>query len=331
MRHLHIFLVYLMALGAACEESADTQKTSIPEMEEKREVKTPFDTFENEAFNFQVRYPRNWQTHENPGTGPIEYGAAFYPPFAGSDTLVPLQLHEPAGMTYVIVYPRGLPTELPFGGSGPLQPDDLSLLIEIDQENSKAYSLSSGEPWAYYIVPKNPPDSWNGYGCIFAQAGAENFSANCYGKETGEKKPMRDCKPMMGDRLERSGKPKDLALLREVLQSITFWEDDSPIELRRPVSHAHVNSPLKIQGSAPGEWFFEGSFNIELTTADGKTLAEGRAESKGEWMTNEPVDFQAKLEFEVPETQKGILNFHKANPSGLAENKEVFSIPVEFR
>jgi len=42
------------------------------------------------------------------------------------------------------------------------------------------------------------------------------------------------------------------------------------------------------------------------------------------------VPFQAKIEFQYPETKKGTLILEKDNPSGLPENTDELRIPVTF-
>lgn len=47
-------------------------------------------------------------------------------------------------------------------------------------------------------------------------------------------------------------------------------------------------------------------------------------------MTEEFVPFEAKIEFEILATSKGVLILEKDNPSGLPENDDQLRVPVRF-
>jgi len=107
------------------------------------------------------------------------------------------------------------------------------------------------------------------------------------------------------------------------------------IELIRvdyPRPNQEIESPLIIEGEARGFWFFEGDFPVVLTDWDGLIIAEAIAQAEGEWMTEDFVQFEARLEFEKPEySNKGTLILQKDNPSGLPENDDALEIPVIFK
>jgi len=102
------------------------------------------------------------------------------------------------------------------------------------------------------------------------------------------------------------------------------------IVVSNPRPNQEVQSPLVVSGKARGYWFFEASFPIVLTDWDGNVIAQGIAQAKDEWMTEEFVDFEATLDFEKPGVNKGILILKKDNPSGLPENDDALEIPVVF-
>ena len=104
------------------------------------------------------------------------------------------------------------------------------------------------------------------------------------------------------------------------------------IRLDCPRPNQEIESPLIIQGQARGYWFFEGDFPIFLTDWDGLIIGQAIAQAKGEWMTEEFVQFEAVLEFEKPEySNRGTLILQKDNPSGLPENDDALEIPVVFK
>ena len=86
-----------------------------------------------------------------------------------------------------------------------------------------------------------------------------------------------------------------------------------------------IASPLSISGSARGNWFFEGNLPIKLVDANGKTIASTTAESLGDWMTNDFVDFTATIKFKPP-YGSGKLIIQKSNPSNLPENSDQLEI-----
>lgn len=102
------------------------------------------------------------------------------------------------------------------------------------------------------------------------------------------------------------------------------------IRVATPRPNTAVQSPLLITGEARGFWFFEASFPIKIYDADGKELGTAIAEAKSDWMTEEFVPFEAKLEFDVPTTGKGTLVLQKDNPSGLPENEDKLIVPIVF-
>jgi len=105
------------------------------------------------------------------------------------------------------------------------------------------------------------------------------------------------------------------------------------VEIYQPQPDQFIESPLLIHGYAPGTWFWEGTFSIELQDSFGEVIATTHASVVGsDWMTEEPVYFEATLEFEAPSVgNEGVIVLHKANPSGLPENDERISTPIKFK
>lgn len=103
-----------------------------------------------------------------------------------------------------------------------------------------------------------------------------------------------------------------------------------PITLSAPQSGQAIETPLAIEGSARGNWFFEASFPVELQDADGNLIASTAAQAQGDWMTEDFVPFRATLDFSAPKTETGFLVLKKDNPSGLPENDDEFMVPVKF-
>ena len=91
-----------------------------------------------------------------------------------------------------------------------------------------------------------------------------------------------------------------------------------------------ITSPVIITGEARGTWYFEASFPAVLEDDNGVVLAQVPAQAQGEWMTEEFVPFSVTLIFDSKGAKKGTLILKKDNPSGLPEDDDVLSIPVQF-
>jgi len=104
----------------------------------------------------------------------------------------------------------------------------------------------------------------------------------------------------------------------------------SPVNVTSPKEGQSIVSPLVVEGKAPGTWFFEGGFPIEIRDDYGTLLARGFGLAKAEWMTEDLVPFKSEIIFEKPVSAKGKLILKKANPSGLPENDEEAQLSVIF-
>lgn len=98
-----------------------------------------------------------------------------------------------------------------------------------------------------------------------------------------------------------------------------------------PSANMKVVSPLKVTGTVPTGWMFEGVFPIKLVDSSKKVLAQGQAKEKvaGSWQSGNPVDFTATLTFKAA-TGSGTLVLSNDNPSGLPANSKTFEVPVSF-
>ncbi len=91
-----------------------------------------------------------------------------------------------------------------------------------------------------------------------------------------------------------------------------------------------IKNPLTVTGSAIGNWYFEGSFPVELLDADGESLGKVSAKAQGTWMTTDFVPFTITLKYTKPTTPTGTLVLHKDNPSGDPTLDDTLRIPVHF-
>jgi hypothetical protein len=97
-----------------------------------------------------------------------------------------------------------------------------------------------------------------------------------------------------------------------------------------PQPNQLIQSPLIIEGEARGTWFFEATFPVKMFDSIKDIMAFHYAEAQSEWMTEDFVAFIAKIEFEKPQTDRGILILEKDNPSGLPGNDSSIEILVKF-
>jgi hypothetical protein len=100
--------------------------------------------------------------------------------------------------------------------------------------------------------------------------------------------------------------------------------------LNSPKANDTVKSPLSLSGTAKGNMFFEGQFDLRIEDSNGKELGASYATSTEDWMTENYIQFTANLEFETPTTASGNLILKNSNPSDLPEYVKELIIPVNF-
>lgn len=92
-----------------------------------------------------------------------------------------------------------------------------------------------------------------------------------------------------------------------------------------------ATNPLFVSGrAASSAWFFEGSFPISVFDENGKELGRSYVLSRGEWMTENPVEFTGEISYEKPQTSAGFLLFESDDPSGLDKNIKRHKVPIKF-
>jgi len=102
------------------------------------------------------------------------------------------------------------------------------------------------------------------------------------------------------------------------------------IKIERPQAEAVVKNFSEISGKAKGAWYFEGSFPVKIFDAKGIEIGGGLATARGDWMTEEYVDFSGTVEFAEPETETGVMEFRRDNSSGLPEYDKKAKVPIKF-
>ena len=99
------------------------------------------------------------------------------------------------------------------------------------------------------------------------------------------------------------------------------------VVISTPTSGARVTSPLVVEGTAPGDWYFEAQFVGQLRGADGAVLAEAPARAQEDWMTEAPVPYRAEFTFNVTQDTPATIVLQEDMPADNANPREV-SVPV---
>jgi hypothetical protein len=102
---------------------------------------------------------------------------------------------------------------------------------------------------------------------------------------------------------------------------------DERVVVTTPASGATVDGTFTVSGEAPGPWYFEASFPIEVQDDDGNVLTTVVAQADGEWMTVEQVPFSVDVAI-TGYTGPAMLVLKRDNPSGLPENDASVEVPI---
>ena len=111
-------------------------------------------------------------------------------------------------------------------------------------------------------------------------------------------------------------------------QSCPSTTTEQDVILDSPKENDIATTPLLVKGKAKGSWFFEAEFPVKLFDEAGDLLAVSIARSKGEWMTENFVDFETEASFLVSTKTNAILVLEKNNPSDIRENDKKIEMPV---
>ncbi len=98
-----------------------------------------------------------------------------------------------------------------------------------------------------------------------------------------------------------------------------------------PKSGATVEKTFEVKGEAPGNWYFEASFPIQVRDADGNVIARTHANALSDWMTESQVPFSTTLNIDGSYSGPATLILMKDNPSGLPEHDDALEIPIVIK
>lgn len=330
-------MTILSLLVFSCRNSTGEKKQQSDASDATPNPKEGTTYYTSQKWHFWAEIPQGFEIFEGqlPGESPV---INFYDDSIEQQPL--FGIHNDASMAYIAILPEGFGVDGPGGPRKSIQDWEggLPLSFSVDQQNSFAYLMENGEPWAISLSFQSPPPGWNEYGGIYIFYEVNNFKAECFSANTGEAIAMEQCNPMEGDAMKFYGNISEekREALNDILESLYFTdpyrqreEVSDLIKVEKPGQNSAVSSPLEISGEAKGYWFFEASAPVRLETEGGKVIAEGYVQAQGDWMTENWVNFEGELEFSTNE-KRGYLIFSRANASGKPEHDRMLRVPVKF-
>lgn len=116
------------------------------------------------------------------------------------------------------------------------------------------------------------------------------------------------------------------------LSSSTGADSDAPLSSRvvvtSPQAKQEVSHTFTVAGVAPGPWFFEAQFPMQVRDMEGNVIGRASGTAQGEWMTEKLVTFTATMQIDAPYHGPAKLILMKDNPSGLPEHDDAVEIPI---
>lgn len=100
------------------------------------------------------------------------------------------------------------------------------------------------------------------------------------------------------------------------------------VTVTSPKANSTVGTTFVVAGSAPGNWFFEASFPIQIRDKDGNVIARTFASAQGDWMTTELVTYTSTIHLDSSYKGPATLILLRDNPSGLPENDDAVEVPI---
>lgn len=110
----------------------------------------------------------------------------------------------------------------------------------------------------------------------------------------------------------------------------TVNKSNANIKLTNVSDGDTISRTTTIKGEAKGPWYFEGSFSLIVKDPSGNQIDGMPAQAQGNWMQSGFVPFKAELDLSNYSGSQVILEFQKANPSGMAQHADSYSIQVNL-
>ncbi len=110
------------------------------------------------------------------------------------------------------------------------------------------------------------------------------------------------------------------------------WQAPAPLSSRvmvtSPQKDQAVGHTFVVAGTAPGPWFFEAQFPMQVRDMEGNVIGRALATAQGEWMTEQQVTFTATMNIDSTYSGPAKLILIKDNPSGMPEHDDAVEIPI---
>lgn len=128
--------------------------------------------------------------------------------------------------------------------------------------------------------------------------------------------------------------PSQAATTTPVVDTSTAQQQplSAQVSVLSPGPGGSVDKTFTVTGKAPGSWFSEAQFPIQVRSANSDVIGDGTAHTDGDWQSNNSVSFTADVTINDP-TYKGTarLILMRDNPSGMPENDDSVEIPIMIR
>jgi hypothetical protein len=105
----------------------------------------------------------------------------------------------------------------------------------------------------------------------------------------------------------------------------------SRVTILKPAAGAAVGKTFAVEGEAPGNWYFEASFPIQVRDGEGNVIGRGIAQAQSDWMTTALVPFKAEVTLSGEYTGPARLILLRDNPSGLPEHDDAIEVEVVIK
>lgn len=103
------------------------------------------------------------------------------------------------------------------------------------------------------------------------------------------------------------------------------------VRVSEPQAGATVGKTFAVSGEAPGNWYFEAVFPIQVRDTDNNKIGQSQGQARGDWMTTAQVPFTATMTLNTAYSGPATLVLLRDNPSSLPENDDALEIPIMIR
>jgi len=112
----------------------------------------------------------------------------------------------------------------------------------------------------------------------------------------------------------------------------TTLDENAPLHERVIVQSPRIGGSVlrqfEVTGEAPGNWYFEASFPVQVRDTQGNVLAQTYATAQSDWMTTVQVPFKANVSINYNYSGNATLILLRDNPSGLPQNDDALEVPI---